>query len=55
MTIILNVALLLLPLYASDIPIDDKEKFFKTLSTWHLRRQVVLDTLMTQICSARTS
>ena len=48
LTIFVNIALILLPLYASDYPSIDKRGYFKLLVQWAKRTQSVVDHYMTE-------
>ena len=48
LTIFVNIALILLPLYASDYPSIDKRGYFKLLVQWAKRTQSVVEHYMTE-------
>ena len=49
MTTFVNIALILLPLYASDFPSDNKCNYFRLLVEWHKRSKRVVEHFVSEI------
>ena len=47
-SIMVNIALILIPLYASDFPSSDKRTYYKLLLQWTKRSQAVIDNLLSE-------
>jgi len=43
-----NMALILLPLYASDFPYEDKRNYFRLLVEWHKRTPRVTERIVSE-------
>mmetsp|Transcript_30591 Transcript_30591/g.37736 ORF Transcript_30591/g.37736 Transcript_30591/m.37736 type:complete len:158 (+) Transcript_30591:610-1083(+) len=43
LSIFVNISLTLLPIYASDYPLEDRRKFYKLLMQWTRRTPIVID------------